>query len=317
MIELLLNDLSLHGQFPDIRTFRTAIHKMMLLRSLAANFGYELHSHRNMINSRITATASLYDVLQTFSQDEKRAILPWLTRLGPFWEDTAEHGSDQWMDCGNEIVTETAVGEAAYCQFIGLSRALVSFTPSRWEYAPITVRIVSGSATDVVNVPNYWQAVQLEATLREAAPPIASWAQLESVSRSIFQRLTFTTDCFSYLKGQPFAPGPAKRIQSRLWVLDQFIGSIDSSGQRTAHGHQLYQNHFTGDKAWFSDSSDSEKHEFAEDLTFPNPQSTGEYLLCSWHGKINHPPFRIHFAWPDAPGAPLYVVYVGLKITRH
>lgn len=315
-MELLLNDLSLHGQFPDIPAFRTAIHEVMLLRQVASSYGRELHSHRNIPNSQISATASLYDALQTFPQNEKRSLLQWLTRLGPFWEDTAEHGPDQWMDCGDEVVTETAVGEAAYCQSIGVSRGLVSFAPSRWEYAPVSVRIVSQIATDV-NVPNYWRTPQLETALREAAPPVTSWAQLESVTRSTFHRLTFSGDCFSYLNGQPFAPGPAARILVRLGVLDQLMGSVDGSGQRTARGHWLYQSHFTGDKAWFSDSSDSEKREFARQLTFPNPHPAGGSLFCTWHGKVNHPPFRIHFAWPEEPGAPLYVVYVGLKITRH
>ena len=314
-MELLLNDLSLHGQFPDVPAFRTAIHELMSLRRVASGYGRELHSHRNISNSQISATTSLHEALQTFSQDEKRSLLQWLTRLGPFWEDTAEHGPDLWMECGDEIVTETAVGEAAYCQSIGVSRGLVSFAPSRWENSPITVRIVSDFATNV-DVPNFLRASDLEATLKRAAPPVTSWAQLESVSRSTFKRLMFSDDCFSYLDGQPFAPGPAARIRDRLGVLDQLMGAVDGSGQRTAHGHRLYQSHFTGERAWFSDSSDSEKREFARQLTFPNPHPAGEPLFCTWHGKVNHPPFRIHFAWPEGPGASLCVVYVGLKITR-
>ena len=315
MMELLLNDLSLHEQFPDVITFRAAIHRVMSLRQLAGSFGRELHSHHNIVNSKITPTSSLHDALQSFPQNEKRSILQWLTRLGPFWEDAAEHGPDQWMDCEDEIVTDTAVGEAAYCQFVGISRGLVSFIPSRWELSPVNVRVMSDIVHEV-SVRNYWQAPELEAALREAEPPISSWAHLEAASRTTFRRLTFSADSFRYLDGQPFVPGAAARILIRLGVLDQLMGSVDASGQRTAHGNQLYQNHFTGDRAWFSDSSDSEKREFERELTFPNPQPTGRSLFCTWHGKINHPPFRIHFAWPESPGAPLYVVYVGLKITR-
>ena len=315
MMELLLNDLSLHGQFPNIPAFRTAIHEVMSLRRVASGYGRELHSHRNIPNGQVSASASLYEALQTFPQSEKRSLLQWLTRLGPFWEDAAEHDPDQLMDCGEEIVTETAVGEAAYCQSIGIGRGLVSFAPSEWEYSPVTVKIGSDFATNV-DVPNFLRASDLEAALKEAAPPIASWAQLESVSRSTFKRLMFSDDCFSYLDGQPFAPGPADRIRLRLGVLDQLMGAVDGSGERMAHGHRLYQSHFTGDRAWFSDSSDSEKREFARQLTFPNPHPAGEPLFCTWHGKVNNPPFRIHFAWPEHSKAPLCVVYVGLKITR-
>ena len=195
-------------QFPDVTAFRAAIHRVMSLRQLAGSFGRELHSHRNIVNGYITPTTSLHDALQTLPQSEKRSLLQWLTRLGPFWEDIAEHGPDHWMDCGNEIVTETAVGEAAYCQFVGISRGLVSFIPSRWEHSPINVRVISDVVHEVA-VPNYWQALELEAALRDAEPPISSWAHLESVSRTTFGRLTFSSDSFRYLDGQPFAPGPA------------------------------------------------------------------------------------------------------------
>lgn len=314
-MELLLNDLSIHEQFPDVPTFREAIHRVMSLRHLASNYGRALYAHRNVVNSRINARTSLHDALQTFQRDEKRSFLQWLTRQGPFWEDAAQHNPDQWMDCGDEIVTDTAVGEAAYCMTVGINRSVVSFVPSRWNFSPIVVGIGPGVANHVV-VANYWRLPELEAALQAAEPPIASWQQLESVSRARYQRLTFSADCFGYLNGQPFAPGAAAHILSRFDVLDRLMNSVDASGQRTAEGHQLYQDHFTGDRAWFSDSSDSEKREFERALTFPNPELSGGHLFCTWHGKVNSPPFRIHFAWPERLRGPLYVVYVGLKITR-
>ena len=315
MMELLLNDLSLHEQFPDISTFREAIHRVMTLRQVASNWGRELHSHRNIVNSRVNPALSLYDALQMFPLNEKRSILQWLNRRGPFWEDIAEHSPDHWIECQDEIVTDTAVGEAAYCNSIGISRGLVSLTPSRWDCSPIAARIISDTGTDVT-FPNYWLQPDLETALQKTEPPISSWGQLESVSRTTYKNLTFSGDCFGHLAGQPFAPGAASRILSRLRILGKLMNAVDAAGQRTAEGHEIYRDHFSGDRAWFSDSSDSEKNEFARELTFRNPGPAGGYLFCTWHGKVNNPPFRIHFAWPERPGAPMYVVYVGLKITR-
>lgn len=314
-MELLLNDLSLHGQFSDIATFREAIQQVMLLRRLANRFGLQFHSHRNLLNGFVNPATSLHQALQMLPRDEKRSILQWLTRQGPFWEDVAQHSPDLWMTCGEEIVTDTAIGEAAFCIAQDISRGLVSFAPSRWQVSPIRVKIVSETETDV-SVPNYWRSPELRADLQAAKPPISSWGQLETESRAMFQRLVFSTDCFSYLDGQPFAPSAAARIHSLLGVLDRLTGLVDASGQRTSEGRQLYQKHFTGDRAWFSDSSDSEKREFRRELTFPNPRGTGKPLFCTWHGKVNRPPFRIHFDWPERPGASLYVAYIGLKITR-
>ena len=316
-MDLLLNDLSLHGQFPDITTFREAIHRVMLLRSLANRFGRQLYSHRNILNCLVGPTTSLYQALQKLSRDEKRSVLQWLNRQGPFWEDIVQHSPNLYMGFEDEIVTGTAVGEAAYCILAGFERALVSFNPSNWQFSPLNVRIDPDSETEtIVMVHNYWQVAELEAALRATEPPISSWAELEARSRASLQRLAFFADCYSHLDGQPFAPGAANRILVLLRVLDHLMGSVDSSGRRSDEGNRIYQDHFMGDKAWFSDSSDSEKARFEKELTFPNPNVAGEHLFCTWHGKVNEPPLRIHFAWPERPGDPLYVVYIGLKITK-
>lgn len=314
-MDLILNDLSIHGQFSDVRSFQESIRRVMSMRELARSFGREVYSHGKIRHSLVSSNASLTQVLARLPKDQVRSISLWLSKHGPFWEDVAMHNSDHYMQLKNEIVTDTAVGEAAYCMALGISRGLISFVPSDWSFSPLCVRVVLDSESEV-SVSNYFESNQLRSALEEAEEPISSWEQLESAARRAFQKLTFTSECFRYLAGQPFAPGAAERILVRLRVLDQLVGSVDSGGQRTSEGHQIYQDHFTGKKAWFSDSSETEKHEFLSELTFPHPQSQGEFLFCTWHGKVKSPPIRIHFSWPEHQGAPLFVVYVGLKITR-
>lgn len=311
-MDLLLNDLSLHGQFSDITTFQEAIHRVVSMRNLARSFGREVYSHRNIRYGLVNPNASLPQALKRLPKDQIRSISQWLTKHGPFWEDFALHDSDLYMDFREEVVTDTAVGEAAYCMAKGISRGLISFNPSNWCFSPICVRVVSDSETEVF-VPNYWGIPELRCALQEAEPPITSWEQMERVSRRAFQRLSFSCESFSFLSGQPFALGAADRILVRLRTLDVLVGSVDARGQRTAEGHRIYNEHFTGQKAWFSDSSETEKNEFEKKLTFLGPQGTP--LFCTWHGKVNTPPYRIHFAWPERPGDPLYVVYIGWKIT--
>ena len=101
-----------------------------------------------------------------------------------------------------------------------------------------------------------------------------------------------------------------------MTVLHDLKNCFDDRGQRTPEGHETYRKHFTGKKAWFSDSSDSEKADFRRDLTFSHPADAGETLFCTWHGKVKTPQLRIHFSWPVHAAEPLYVVYVGPKITR-
>lgn len=312
-MDLLLNDLSLHGQFLDPITFKEAVIRIMSLRRTAIRSGFQLHSPKDILNRRVTPSKSLNQALQRLPIDQKRSILQWLTKRGPFWEDLARHDFDLYMDYRGQIVTETAVGEAAYCLDIGLNRALVSFAPSNWQLSPVYVRVVSDIITEVA-VPNYWETLELEAALQEARPPLDSWEQMERQSRREFQRLIFFADCFSNLSGQPFQPGVADRILARLRILNDLVGSVDAGGQRTPEGHRIYQEHFTGDSAWFSDSSETEKRQFERELTFTGPD--GNHFFCTWHGKLYNPPYRIHFAWPVSYRVPLYVAYIGLKLTR-
>ena len=312
-MDLLLNDLSLHGQLLDPITFKEAVSRIMSMRRTAIRSGFQLYSPKDILNRRVTPSTSLNQALQRLPIDQKRSILQWLTRRGPFWEDLARHDFDLYMDYRGEIVTETAVGEAAYCLAIGLNRALVSFAPSNWQLSPVYVRVVTDTTTEVA-VPNYWETPRMEAALQEVRLPTDSWEQMERQSRREFQRLTFSAECFSNLSGQPFQPGVAARILARLRILNDLVGSVDAGGQRTPEGHRIYQEHFTGASAWFSDSSETEKRQFEKELTFIGPD--GNPLFCTWHGKLNNPPYRIHFAGPVSHRVPLYIAYIGLKLTR-
>ena len=132
----------------------------------------------------------------------------------------------------------------------------------------------------------------------------------------MFPDLTFAPSTFEPILPYPFGKAVANRILERLNVLNQLKNCFDMQGNRTTDGHALYQKHFTGARAWFSDSSETEKTEFRQELTFRHPLSTGEYLFCTWHGKVSTGVYRIHFSWPVTADTPLCVVYVGPKITK-
>lgn len=255
--------------------------------------------------------------IQTFTRDEQRAIMQWLTRYGPFWEDARTHTSDHYLECNAQIVTDTAVGEAAFCCIHGIERRLISLTPSAWAYSPVTVSWQRDEITDrITEVINYWTEEDIEVALRGAPLPIVSWRQLAAVCVARYPGLTFVADSFHHLFDLPFIDGAAQRILALLHILNVFKSCFDESGNRTPEGQRLYQDYFTGDKAWFSDSSSSEKNDFQTELTFRHPRARGQTLFCSWHGKIKSPQLRIHFSWPVRESEPLYIVYVGPKKTK-
>ena len=189
--------------------------------------------------------------------------------------------------------------------------------PSSWTTCPLSVTQRYNAHAWNIDVLNYWDTDELQAALAATASPLASWTDLEAAARSRYPDLTFSQDSFYRLRGQPFRKGAAERLLERLAILHDLKNCFDERGERTSRGHYTYQQHFTGDKAWFSDSSNAEKSAFRKELTFRHPTNAGEPLFCTWHGKVKTPQLRIHFSWPIRANEPLYVVYIGPKITKH
>lgn len=311
----IINDLSFHAQFHDLASFSEAIGRVMEIRGMARRFGHPLHCHRNLGNAQVTPALSMLQAVRFLSMEQRRALLQWMTQLGPFWDDARTHGPDDYLECNGEVVTDTAVGEAAVCCLNGIERRLVSMAPSSWMYSPVPVTwVLDSENTRAVDIANYWETNVLEAALQAAPATMDSWEGLAQAAQVRCTHLTFLAESFTPLRGHPFVEGAAQRLLILLATLNRFRGEQDEQGQRTNEGHRLYQNHFTGKKAWFTDSSETEKHDFRKSLTFRLP--TGDSVFCPWHGKVKTPQFRIHFTWPIPVGTPLYIVYVGPKITK-
>jgi len=316
-MELLVNDLSIHGQFTDIPSFHTAVTQLMSMRNLCRKFGLELYCHKNMSHAQVTNLLIMPQAIKSFSRSEQSALMQWLTKNGPYWEDCREHDTNDYLECNEQVVTDCAIGEAAFRNFHSGNCHLVSMKPSSWEASLLSVWLRGTEADDLdVQVVNHVDIHNLEETLHLEPSPIESWRQLGNICCTRFTNLNFSSDAFESLTGHPFVPGAAQRIIERLDVLERFKKCFDENNNRTPEGNQLYQDYFTGDKAWFSDSSDDEKRDFKSELTFKHPVKKDEKLFCTMHGKVKTPQIRIHFSWPVTAGSVLYVVYVGHKLTK-
>ncbi|MBF0409628.1 MAG: hypothetical protein HQM10_19970 [Candidatus Riflebacteria bacterium] len=242
--------------------------------------------------------------------------MQWLTRNGPFWEDSRLHNPSDYLECCEEIVTDSAIGEAALASLHEVRRDLVSLSPSSWEYTPIDVYLRGNDdKSQLLKVVNHWHENSLTSVLEGNPLPISSWQQLATFSKSHCSDLIFSEDAFKPLEGSPFVPGASEKILMLLKILNFFKNCFDEKKKRTMKGHQLYQEYFTGSKAWFTDSSVSEKHDFISELTFKHPKD-GAAIFCPWHGKVKSHQMRVHFSWPIRSDEPLYVVYIGPKITK-
>lgn len=319
-MELLANDRSIHGQFPDVKSFLDAFTLLMNMRKVAKRFGREVHCNLEFMNTEPVQGISTQKAFGRFSDNERRAAMIWLTQAGPFWDEHRLHGASDWLECRGNIITNSAIGEAAYRTLKGIECNLLSLIPSDWDYSPVNVLWRRGEAEGIddqrVALENWRDSYALKATLIEASPPIESWKGLRNISRERFKSLIFARNCYDHLDGFPFAPSSANRILELLNVLDRLACAFDADGCRTPEGRQIYRDCFTGERAWFSDSSASEKRNFRNELTFPHPNDSSKSLFCTWHGKVSHMNLRLHYSWSAKANQPVYVVYIGPKITK-
>ena len=319
-MELLANDRSIHGQFHDIRSFLDAFTRLMSMREVAKRFGREIHCNMEFMNKEPVRGISMQKAFGRFSDNKRRAAMIWLTRAGPFWDGHRLHGINDLLECQGDIITNSAVGEAAYRTLKGIECNLLSLIPSDWNYSPINViwhcRDAQGLDKRRVILENWRDSDSLKASLIKVPPPVESWNGLLNISRERFKNLIFAEYCFNPLRGFPFVNSSANRILELFSVLDRLASAFDANGSRTQEGYQIYRDHFTGDRAWFSDSSVSEKRKFRNELTFPHPNDLGKFLFSTWHGKISHMNYRLHYSWSERAGEPVYIVYVGPKISK-
>ena len=316
-LALIFNDRSIHGQFRSLEEFREAIDRLMDIRSVAGRFGDKLYCHRSAAIARVTIDRVMSQAVQSLSYEKRSALMQWMTRLGPFWEEASEHnGDDDLLECDDEVVSDTGIGEAAYCLIHEIPRSLVSMSPSNWLRSPLSVNWHQHGRVRNVQVPNYWDPEDVEASYASFVPELRSWQELEATARNVYTDLTFLDASFGPLDGVPFSKSAAERIRVLLGVLNRMRGCFDEQGRRTAEGHALYQQYCTGSEAWFSDSSATEKAKFASELSFVQPTAGGETLICTWHGKVQTPQLRVHISWPIRADQPLYIAYIGRKITK-
>jgi len=318
-LSILLNDFSLAGQFTSTHAFLQSLELLMKLRQVSECRGYKLECSSTLVNNQVTNELTLYEAIQSLQEiSKKRSVMAWITKAATSWGQNRLHNDDDYLICNDEVVTGTAIGEAAYRNHENKESSLVSFAPSDWMVSPINVDYFydNENKNKSCAVKNYWTVDSLTDYLDSILAPIQSWKELEKRMRSECEYLNFSEDSFSLLFPQPFVTGASDRIVVLLRTLDRYSQCFDERGNRTDEGNEIYQNYFTGDRARFTDSSDDEKRRFENELKFALPDRGAAKVLCPWHGKIQTPQLRIHFAWPEQNGGNFDVVYIGPKITK-
>lgn len=317
-VEYFFNDLSFHGQFNSLKDFREAVSDIIRMKDMCQQYGFHLKCSMGISSRPVTGEINFMSACnQELNRDQQRLLLSWITRSGPFWENSRKHPIDELLECNNEVVTDSIIGEGAFINEKKTSVETISVNPSDWLLDPLVVTLRKGDEQEfLINIRNHYSIESLEKSLTSTAPPLCSWTELEQRAKSLCKNLIFIPDAFSYMKPEPFNVGVGSRILERILVLEEMATSINAEGKFSKRGEVLYNKHFVGEKAWFSDSSSNEKIKFQNEMTFEHPTEKEKNIFCSWHGKVKTPQIRIHFTWPSPDERKLFVAYIGPKITK-
>ncbi|WP_010426457.1 hypothetical protein [Enterobacter mori] len=311
---ILFNEKSLNDDIQSKEQLFEQIKHVMRARQYLLQKALNIYCKRDFINYRLSNDETIFKYVMGFEKTEKIDVLTWLSKAGPFWDDEQLHSLEDLYVHDKEEVTGTALAEAAAQLFCDEECEIFSLKNEKYLESSIKITWIDNNKHNDFLINNHTTMISLEEKIKQSNKSIESWKRLEELARSEFQNLSFIHECFIPLYKLPFHKAASKSIMEKLNVLNQIKDCFDSSGKFTALGHEIYKNHFTGDKAWFSDSSDGEKIDFANEMTFELIKS--DKRLCAWHGKIKTPQLRIHFSFPIEKETPLYIAYIGEKITK-
>lgn len=313
-----VNDLSLAGQYPTSEAFVGDLKQFLALRNRSPLLASRLFCSRTICYRPVSQNHDFqHAVMGSGDKLLTNLVLNWITKAGPFWEEQRQPVTDDYFHCHQTEVTEFGLGEAARRKLGGASTNSISFPGAGFDYSPLPV--IQGLLEEpisTIEVENQWKWEDVQRAVEAAMPPIINWEQMLTEARGRFDHLDLVADCGDPLKSEPFSQYVVERVFELLKVLNEYISCMAESCAPTERNHELIAQHFTGEKSWFSDESTSNKQDFKNKLEFADPAQPGDKIFCPWHGKINTPPYRIHFEWPPRPKAKLRVFYIGPKITK-
>ena len=316
-MRVFLNELSLAG-ITDLESLRETFKQLMAARGGSKNLALRLYCSRQTGETQAIHGERLLNSVSRLPRDERAVILNWLGKSGPFLDDDRMHADDDLYYLNGEDVTELGPGEAVRQRQKGNDGRLLSLHNLAFKITPLDV--IHGLIEDpleTVPVPNTWNFQEVTEWANSADPEPQNWTELLSVARNRYGRLLIGHLCDEVLGGQTFYPAVSRRVLELLRVLNSIAESADEEAKLSPLGSELVQNHFVGQKAWFTGESAGNMEQFGAAMTFPDPADADRKIQCFWHGKVKTPQFRVHFEWPLPAGTKnIKVAYIGPKISK-
>ncbi len=316
-----INDLSLNGQFPDPQSFKTELEFLLQFRMRNSYFRQHLYCSRSISERKITRDFNFIKAIQSYKDKNYiRLVLEWINKSGPFWDDRRQHNEEDYFVYQSIDVTDQGLGEAARRKLVEIEANVFSFSGSEFPFNTTPLQVQQGLPEDPIDtifVENYWEIEKLRQAI-ESVKIYRNWLDVEEEILCRYEGLIISENAMESMKNSvPYNENVKNRILELLKILNKLVMESDIDGKLSTCGLELKNMHFEGEKARFTDESDSNKLKYKDKMTFSDPSNTANKIFCPWHGKIKTPQIRIHFEWPRPPGQnKIKIVYIGEKITK-
>lgn len=319
MAKLIINELSLERENTATPRLNQQLIELVELINSERIARDTIKCSRNTLNQVVSNDKTLVSHIQSsFSRDRRLQLMSWLANGGPFWDDQRAKVEFDSFNHDDLEVTEHGLGEAGRLSSLGVSVLSFSFEGSTKNFHRTPLPI-SHSLEEIklgeYKIENIWNVSNISERIKLSTPEISSWKELLEFAKDSFANLIFLQNPHTDLIPIPFSQGASHRILFLLKTLDQLSEHTNQDGSYSEEAHKIYDLHFKGDKAAFSDESAQNKIDFKNEMTFQD--NDGNSTFAPYHGKVNTPKLRVHYEWPRPDKQKnIKILYIGPKITK-
>jgi hypothetical protein len=307
----IFNDLSLQKNYTDISVLKKDLKELADFYDAGKKFGHTIYLHRDTIKQvsvlKTPFHAALMDT-RFFTHQQRAKIFIMLDKSSPVLPDDTTIPSGLVFYYEGQTIPTTGLAECAYQVYMGESISTYSLSASFFLKNILVVSIKQNDASlGDLSIENYFSLSDFNQRLQSLRGPMKSWEDFFYFAESRYKWVECTTEARIPLRRHAFEQVLADRIICRMDALEQMAGA-----QSEEIFLELEKNYCHGDRAWFTDESNTRKQELKNQLTF---MVNGVQTLCPYHGKISYRTFRIHFTPRPKRGKKIYIAYIGYKIT--
>lgn len=304
----IFNDLSLNHYYNDFGLFKQDVREFIQFYNLVSQkYSHNIYVFRNEFYSISVCNNLFRDAINDtryFSREQKRQLLVVLDKGQPYLPEESAIPQGMAFSYNNKAVPNTGFAESAYLQYMDESAPLYSISGSEFQSNILKVCIFQNSSLlKEQDVMNYFSMVKLEQWAKDLQKPLMSWKDVFDYIAMRFNWLELTEDAKKSLKKETLDRIICDSIIQRLDIINRM-----SNAQSEDEYKELDNKYWYGDRALFSDESESRKNELKDKFTF---LINGKKTFCSYHGKISHKSFRIYISSKPKPQEKIYIAYIG------